>query len=190
MEQVRACMRFWFTVSLLIFLAACASPPAIQGLNDQAFSRTGRFAVTVTQPGEAPQAVQGGFAWRDSGQVQRLDLANPMGSILARVEIRPTEAVLTRSDGSQQVAPDADALLLQVVGASMPVQGLRRWLQGQIDADARDITRTKDGKPAAFVSKGWSVRLSRYDSLGPRILLLERNEGAQGVRVRLVVDGA
>ncbi|HBT33162.1 MAG TPA: outer membrane lipoprotein LolB [Pusillimonas sp.] len=185
----RLFMRVW-VVALLAVLAACASPPAIQGGGDSDFSRTGRFAVTVAEPGVAQQAVQGGFAWRDSQQAQQLDLANPMGSVLARVEMRPGQAVLIRSDGSRQVAPDADALLAQVVGTDMPVQGLKLWLQGRVDAAAGQVARNDEGQPVSFVSNGWSVRLSRYDSLGPRMLLLERRQAAQQVRVRLVIDGA
>lgn len=186
----RLCMRAWIVVSLLALLAACASPPAIQGGDQSAFGRTGRFAVTITEPGTDAQAVQGGFAWRDLGQTQRLDLANPMGSVLARVEISPTQAMLTRADGSRQVAPDADALLAQVVGADIPVRGLKQWLQGQIDASASQVRLDENGQPVAFVSNGWAVRLSRYDNRGPRMLVLERRHDAQQVRVRLVVDGA
>ena len=186
----RLFMRVWVFVSLLVFLAACASPPAIQGADRSAFSRTGRFAVTVTEPGTAPQAVQGGFAWRDSGQTQQLNLANPMGSVLARVEISPARAVLIRSDGSREVAPDADALLAQVVGTDMPIRGLKQWLQGEVDTAAAQVTRGENGRPTALVSNGWAVTLSRYDTEGPRMLVLERRHDAQQVRVRLVVDGA
>lgn len=182
-------MRRWFVVSLLLLLTACASAPAIQGGDDQAFSRTGRFAITVTEPGIAPQAVQGGFAWRDSGQTQRLDLANPMGSVLARVDVGPVQAVLTRSDGSRQVAPNADMLLQQVVGANIPVQGLKQWLQGRVTANVSQLTHADNGKPKAFFSNGWMVNLSRYDNQGPRLLVLERQDGPQRIRVRLVVDG-
>lgn len=113
-----------------------------------------------------------------------------MGSVLARVEISPARAVLIRSDGSREVAPDADALLAQVVGTDMPIRGLKQWLQGEVDTAAAQVTRGENGRPTALVSNGWAVTLSRYDTEGPRMLVLERRHDAQQVRVRLVVDGA
>lgn len=169
-------------------LAGCAGPARIPG-EGQAFERTGRFAVNVTEPGVAPEAVQGGFAWRDAGRVLRLDLTNPLGSTLARITVQPSGAVLEHSDGSTEVAADADALLAQVVGVAMPVANLRDWLQGRTGAGSVEaLQHDSQGRPESFSQEGWRLRLSRYDALGPGLLRLDRRDGGRQISVRLAID--
>lgn len=181
--------RCLYLVLCVAVLAACATPSAIQGLATDAFQRSGRFAVSVDDVEGGSQAVQGGFAWYDSGQHLILDLANPLGSTLARVEVFPGRAVLTRSDGSTQEAATADALIAQVVGAAIPVSGLRSWLKGNISPALASGAR-QGNSVTRFVQDGWSVALSRYDAQGPRLLHLTRKEGLRSISVRLVVDAS
>ena len=176
----------------VLVLAACATPPAINGSDaTDAFKRTGRFAVSVDEVGSPAQAVQGGFAWYDTGSRLILDLANPLGSTLARVEVFPGRAQLTRSDGSVQTAPGADALVEYVVGAAVPVTGLRAWLKGNVNRSlVTNLQTTEDKMVSRFEQDGWSVALSRYDEKGPRVLQMVRTEGLRTITVRLVVDAS
>ena len=178
--------------AFVFLLSACATPPAIQGsAGEEAFARSGRFAVNVDDVGNPPQAVQGGFAWYDAGHKLVLDLANPLGSTLARVEVYAGKAILTRADGSTQEAANADALVAQVVGADIPVSGLRAWLKGNIDrAVARDVKTDAQGQVAGFSQQGWVVVLSRHDAHGPRLLQLSRKEGLRTISVRLIIDAS
>src|SRR5690606_9071631 len=82
-------------------LTACATPGRIAG-DGTAFERTGRFAVNVSEAGRPPEAVQGAFAWRDTGRALRLDLANPLGSTLARIQVQPGGAVLEHANGTTE----------------------------------------------------------------------------------------
>lgn len=170
-------------------MAACAGPARIAG-DGQAFERTGRFAVNVTEAGAAPEAVQGGFAWQDTGRVLRLDLTNPLGSTLARIVVEPSGAALEYADGTTERAADADALLAKVVHTPLPVEGLRDWLQGRVAVagPVAQLERDEQGRPVAFVQGGWQLRLSRYDDSGPGLLRLDRRDGARKISVRLVVD--
>ncbi len=181
--------RRFFLLACVSVLAACATPSAIQGPATDAFQRSGRFAVSVDDLDGASQAVQGGFAWYDAGQHLILDLANPLGSTLARVEVFPGRAVLTRADGSMQEAVTADALLEQVLGAAIPVSGLRGWLKGDINPFLAQRLQKDDGG-TRFVQEGWSVVLSRHDAQGPRLLHLTRTEGLRSISVRLVIDAS
>lgn len=179
----------WFGLGgLLMLLAACASPPSLVGHQADAFSRTGRFAVTATEPGAPSQAVQGGFAWLDEGGRLTLDLANPLGSILARVQVTPGRAVLTRSNGQVEQAANADALVEQVVGVPVPVSYLRYWMRGQVSDSARVQRRDAQGHALQFEQQGWTVELSRFDDQGPGLLQMQRNEGARTLKVRLIVN--
>ncbi|GAB2901288.1 lipoprotein insertase outer membrane protein LolB [Paralcaligenes ginsengisoli] len=181
--------RAWLVFCLAGLLAACATPHRITDAGGaRAFERTGRFAVSVMRDNGKQQAVQGGFAWRDDGQTLRLDLANPLGNTLARVQVSPGYSVLTRSDGSQEQASDPDGLVEQVLGSAIPVEGLRDWLRGRTGA-VLNLEKNQAGQATSFQQNGWRVVLSRYDSLGPRLLQLNRNDSNQRISVRLVVDG-
>jgi outer membrane lipoprotein LolB len=181
----------WCCVCLAaVVLAACAAPPRIPGGQPgHAFERTGRFALNVTRSNGGPQAVQGGFAWRDTGTQLRLDLANPLGSTLARVEVVPGAAMLTREDGSRKQAPDPDALVELVLGSPIPVANLRDWLQGRTGRmPVQGLEKNPAGQIAGFEQNGWNVQLSRYDALGPKLLQLHRDGAGERISVRLVID--
>lgn len=172
-------------------IAGCASPPRIDGMGQgPSFDRTGRFALLIDHRDGERESVQGGFAWRDTQSTQWLDLANPLGNTLARIEVTPSRAILTRSDGTTDAAAHADALVEQVLGSSIPVEGLRDWLRGRLaPGAAAQAEKDPEGRLARFVQNGWQVELSRYDGLGPRLLRLQRGEAMRDISLRLVVDG-
>src|SRR3546814_10947988 len=76
-----------------------------------------------------------------------LDLANPLGSTLARVEVTPAGATLFRSDGTTQQARTADALVAQVLGSPIPVEGLRDWLRGRTGSQRVDDLKKNAAGP-------------------------------------------
>src|SRR3546814_12583651 len=80
-------------------------------------------------------------------------------------------ATLFRSDGTTQQARTADALVAQVLGSPIPVEGLRDWLRGRTGSQrVDDLKKNAAGQIESFVQNGWSVRLSNYDARGPRLL--------------------
>lgn len=182
----------WALLALLAFvLAACTTTPKpIEGTSADAFSRIGRFAITVNEEGGKQSAVQGGFSWSDDGRRYVLDLTNPLGSTEARVEGQPGAASLTKADGTRLVADNPDSLAEDALGSRVPVSGLRDWLRGKLagQPEASDVSNDELGRPVAFEQGGWRANLSRYDTLGPRMLVLERQEPGRRIMVRLVVN--
>ncbi|NYT35716.1 outer membrane lipoprotein LolB [Allopusillimonas soli] len=173
-----------------LVLAACATPPKIGGKpGEGVFERTGRFAMNVGYANGQRDALQGGFAWRDAGTRLTLDLANPLGSTLARIEVTPGRATVTRSNGEQEQAATADGLVEKVLGSPLPVSGLRYWLRGQTGPQAVSaLEKNEAGQPVSFTQDGWRVRLSRYDALGPGMLQLNRRDANRDISARLVVN--
>jgi outer membrane lipoprotein LolB len=171
-------------------MAGCATPSKITSRDaGPSFDRAGRFALSVSYFSGKQDAVQGGFAWHDTGDQLLLDLTNPLGNTLARVKVEPGRATLTRSDGSTEQAEHPDALVELVLGSPIPVAGLRDWLRGQTgNASVAQLVQ-KNGQLASFNQNGWRVQLSRYDALGPTLLQLNRNDANRTISVRLVVDG-
>ena len=148
--------RLVLPVLLAGFIAGCVAPGKISPDTDTAFQRTGRFAVTVKTFSGTQDAVQGGFAWQDTGSVLTLDLANPLGSTLARVTVRDGGAMLTHSNGAQEYAENADGLVEKVLGSPVPVSGLRDWLRGQTGtAPVQDVQHdTANDQLTGFVQQG------------------------------------
>ncbi len=182
-----------------LLLAGCATPQKISSteragdtaLQAAPFERTGRFALNVSYGNGQRDALQGGFAWLDSGKRLVLDLANPMGSTLARVEVTPGRAIVTRSDGSTQEAADADGLVDMVLGSPLPVSGLRDWLRGRTGqgGSVSNLEKNSQGQLVGFTQDGWRVRLSRYDDQGPGLVQLNRDDSNRSISARLVIDG-
>ncbi|CAM3640710.1 lipoprotein insertase outer membrane protein LolB [Bordetella sputigena] len=177
--------------ALCLILTACVTPGRIAGSGGAGeFSRVGRFALTVTQDDGKQDALQGGFSWLDDGRRYVLDLTNPLGATQARVEGQPGMAVLTKSDGTRLRATDPDELVADALGSSIPVSGLRDWLRGRLPQQppAAQVRRDDSQRPLSFDQGGWQARLSRYDDLGPQVLVLERREPDRRILLRLVVN--
>ncbi|MYN13453.1 lipoprotein localization factor LolB [Pusillimonas sp. TS35] len=187
-------LRAWSAAGLAaLALAGCATPPPISesgaATQQAVFERTGRFAINVSYANGQRDALQGGFAWLDNGRRLVLDLANPVGSTLARVEVTAGLARVTRSDGSVEEAANADALVEQVLGSPLPVSGLRDWLRGRTgDGVVNSLKRDAGGQPGSFTEDGWRVRLSRYDGKGPGLVQLDRDDANRRISARLVID--
>lgn len=173
-------------------LAGCATQtsPTPEGVSGSEFVRNGRFALRAEEPNQAPEAVQGGFAWRDANGRLTLDLSNPFGNILARVLLEPGQATLTQANGEVLRATDPDGLVQKAIGQRVPVRDLRQWLRSPLRAlpTMQQINRDDQGRIVAFEQNGWTVELTRFDAQGPRLLVLSRAEASQQIVIRLIVD--
>ena len=181
---------------LALVLAGCATPApptqtsAIEASSLNELVRQGRFALRAEGPSEAPEAVQGSFVWRDVGGRLTLDLNNPFGNTLARVQVDPGQAVLTQANGETMRSSDPDALVQQVMGRRIPVRDIRTWLRSPLRAvpTMQQVKRDDQGRIISFAQSGWGVELGRFDAQGPKLLVLSRMEGSKQVVIRLVVD--
>ncbi|PMC17364.1 outer membrane lipoprotein LolB [Oligella urethralis] len=174
-------------------LAACSVTPSVDQQQITEQTRIGRFAVLAfdKREGVNKDAVQGGFVWRDLGTNLVLDLTNPLGSTLARVEVSDFQSVLINSAGQRMVAPSPDDLLARVLdGRPLPVSGIRYWVKGELmpTAQALGVTHDEQGRLLTAEQNGWQISLSEYDAKGPTRMHLLRNEPAERISVRLSVD--
>ena len=172
-------------------LAGCATQaPEADKTSQKEFLRYGRFALKAEDFNRNPEAVQGGFTWRDTGVRFSLDLTDPMGSVIARVVVERTGATLTRASGEEIYAKTPDALMQSVLGQTVPVAGLRTWLRTIKDPrpGMTMVIQDAEGRITTFEQFGWRVQLSRFDDLGPQLLVLTHSEGSKHIAIRLVVD--
>ena len=176
---------------LLLGLSGCATQaPTGDAMPEGSLQRIGRFAVKTEQANRVPEAIQGGFVWRDTVTQLTLDLTNPFGSVLARVTVNRNGATLERANGETIQTTTPDSLVDQALGQSLPVQGLRAWLRVQQvpQPGMRVLERDAQGRIVSFEQDGWAARLSNFDALGPRLVSLVRAETGRTMSVRLVID--
>lgn len=202
-----------FPLTLLcLALSACSTlsspfsssaPPSAQAVAPyrQQVELTGRLNVTY-QKNDQPESATVNFNWQQTAQRTDVTLYTPLGSTLATIAVTPQEAVLTQSDKAPRRAPDIDTLSARLLGWSLPVSGLRDWLQGYADgADGQrfiasptnDSVTTKDGWRLRYVSwQDVAENTGGNTSSQPRRIDAERTTSAQAdaVSLRIVLDPA
>lgn len=177
-----------FLVALFVaVLAGCAAAPAVAP--DRAY--TGRFSAVATL-GERRETVSGRFSLEVRGDRQTIDLATPLGTTVARVEVGPDGARASGPGMQEARGSDADALTEQLLGWRLPVSGLPDWIEGR-PAPGRPARVERDGdRPVLIEQDGWTVRVAETfeSSARPRLIVLERaaSPRAPGVILRLAVD--
>ena len=184
-------------LAVIAALAACSTPkPLIDAdpslSHEQQLLRDGRFALLVFDRAleRNTDSVQGNFRWLSQQERITLDLSSPLGQVLARVEVRPGHASMTRANGEYLEASNPDELVTYVLGNPIPVSGLQYWIHGRAMPtysieraeydEAKRLTR--------FQQAGWQVTLSDYDAQGPKRLALIRQVSNQRINVRISID--
>jgi outer membrane lipoprotein LolB len=155
--------------------AGCAALPQSH-LPGSAGSRTwdGRFAVTVVPGGQGQvQRSAGRFSLTSAAGDSELELISPLGATMAIARVDERGAALTTADGSHWQAGSAQDLTEQALGWRVPVDRLAHWLRGEVAHPAR-TEQGPDGSARVLEGEdaGWTVQIDRWDSQGPRHLIL------------------
>ena len=181
--------RWCAPLALVITLAAggCTTPQTV--VPERAHS--GRFVATAEQ-GDQRNSVSGRFTIEVRADQQLIELASPIGTTMARVEISPGRASATGPQMQTESGPDADALVTRLFGWRLPVRGLADWIDGRPDP-SRPARVERDGDRITRIDQdGWTIRIAEIfpASSRPRLLLMDRpsSAGDPAVSVRLVVD--
>jgi outer membrane lipoprotein LolB len=177
----------WLAALFTAILAGCAAAPATTP--ERLY--TGRFSATASQ-GDKRESVSGRFSVEVRGDRQRVDLATPLGTTVARIEVGPDGASASGPGMQEALGPDADALAERLLGWRLPVSGLPDWIDGR-PVPSRPARVERDGdRPVLIEQDGWTVRIVETFAASdrPRLIVLERAASplAPGVVLRLVVD--
>lgn len=89
----------------------------------------GRFSVRYLDVRGQPRNAYGNFDWREQGDTVTLQLLDPLGQTLAIVTSSPASATLELPNRQPVTAGDVSSLMQNTLGFSLPVEGLRYWLQ-------------------------------------------------------------
>lgn len=136
------------------------------------------------------ESFSGGMTWWHAAKQQELLLSTPLGQGVAELRGDEQSVELRDSEGRLHRAADAETLVRQALGLTLPLKGLAWWVVGnprpgvsyQAEADA-------DGRLAVLKQDGWRIEFSRYAQTGGHYLpgkLVARR--ADALEIRLVVD--
>lgn len=191
-------MRRVVLVVAALLLTACAAPTrrgadsaalTVQSereaaLADQTvWSLTGKIAVSDGRDGGS-----GRIDWRQDGDRFVIEIRAPVSRRTWRLSGSPDGATLEGLDGGPRSGPNAEALLQQAVGWTVPVADLVAWARGARGAGAAEIEFDGDNRPARILQRGWAVDYRAWSEGSPPSLPRKIFAANGERRVRLVVE--
>lgn len=145
---------------LPLLIAGCAVLPRSDEAPLTGEALSGRLVVKVDADGNAAvRSVSAAFVLQGDARRGKLDLATPLGNVLARASWSPEWVALVTPQGERRF-PDLDALTREVLGESLPVAALFDWLRGRPWPEAP--SRFAEG---GFEQLGWLVDLTRFEAV-------------------------
>ena len=167
-----------------VVLGACAGVPRADDAPAAAGSNlSGRLAVRVEgTDGAAARSLSAAFELQGSAENGTLNLATPLGSVLAQARWSPGSVVLATPQGENRFA-DLDALTREVLGEPLPVAALFDWLRGRPWPGAASRATAAPDEPG-FEQLGWVVSLARFNEAW----VVARRDRAPMVTVRAKLD--
>ena len=195
------------TAACGLLLSGCAAllPPAkpaaprVQAVPVYQSSLTleGRIAVRYRQEARE-ESLQGSFRWRQLPERTTVTLLSPLNQTLATLDVTPDAAQLTEAGKPPRIAADIDTLSRETLGWTLPVAGLRGWLQGFSLASGRPRPIAEPGAedaPPVTTPDGWQLRYVSWQDedapplTRPKRIDLQRTTPELGeMHIRIVID--
>jgi len=199
---MHALSRFVLAAACAATLAGCATTPNVPLANPTAQVGTyrdtidlnGRLAANYQKDGQ-PQSINGNFTWAQRPGRIDVSLFSPLGQTVAEITVTPDTATLKQSGREPRVEKDIDTLTAKSLGWTLPVSGLRDWLQGYaVDAAGKRFTASP-AHDSVVTNDGWRLRFVEWQNGPggapmPRRIDAERSTTAVGdaLTIRIVID--
>ncbi len=152
-------------------------------------SYQGRFAVRYEDAEKGIQNVYGHFVWREVGGNITLLLLNPLGQILAVLEVTPSEASLKLPKRPTQTAANIEDLMQQALGFTLPINNLRTWLRpAQFASLTLPLTPSSSASPTTNTQQGNNLSATQFKQDGWTIEYVGTNDkrGTPLTRIRRI----
>ncbi|MHA4869179.1 outer membrane lipoprotein LolB [Duganella sp. PWIR1] len=157
----------------------------------------GRIAINYSRDGKK-ESLNGKFTWQQTKANTDVSLISPTGQTVAVINVTPTSATLKESGKAPRTAPDLDTLTQQALGWTLPVSGLRDWLQGYaIDSEGKRFVATP-ANDNVITRDGWKLEyMSWQDDTAavpqPKRIDVTRialGQAVDDMAIRIVIDPA
>jgi outer membrane lipoprotein LolB len=181
----------------LLLLHGCATTPtsvSLQGpmwesrqasltaLRD--WSLSGRISVIQQEKGW-----HASLRWVQTEQGYSIDITNPLGQTVARIEGDASGVRARTSDGRLLNASDPDDLMEEAIGLRIPVSGLQYWVKGLPDpAEPGKLYGDDQSRLIQLEQSGWTIEYPRYSQLSTLDLPARIRARQDDLRVQVVVD--
>jgi len=146
------------------FLCGCATAPATPPSTaavapyTDTLSLTGRLNVRYLKDGKQESATVN-YSWKQDAQRTDVALSTQFGNIVAMIEVTPQGAILREGGNKPPLsAPSIDALSARALGWSLPVSGLRGWLQGHATGVDGKQWSASPGNNEVTTREGWHLQ--------------------------------
>ena len=194
--------------AVLSTLAACATTPAVPRSTvavapyRDKLELAGRIAINYSRD-DKKESLNGKFTWQQTASATDVTLISPTGQTVALIKVTPSEATLQESDKPPRSAPNLDRLTQQTLGWTLPVSGLRDWLQGYatdregkrfVASPANDNVITRDGWKLEYMS--WQQPLPGEGKDAPPrpkridVTRIALGQPVDDMAIRIVIDAA
>jgi outer membrane lipoprotein LolB len=186
-------------IGAVVLLGACETTPEVVAVDDpqRAFAeRLVRLAAIEQWAAVGKLGIQSardswsaGIQWRQNRDSYSIRLSGPLGQGLMELYGTPGLVEMRTADDSVHRARTAEELMLNHAGWRVPLTGMRYWILGRPDPEARILAVELDpgGRLAELHQLGWVIRFQRYDEFDgialPTRLTLENPR----IRGKLVV---
>jgi outer membrane lipoprotein LolB len=190
-----------FAATAAFVLSGCAIQPRLPTTSAASTSLTtqtsrayhGRFAVQYNDQNGVQRNAYGNFDWQENGDTVTLQLRNPLGQTLAIVTSSPSSATLELPNRQPLNAGNVSELMQSTLGFSLPVEGLRYWLQPSAAPTSRARTTmdssTGNERLKEIKQDGWTIDYLAYadaPAVGVKRVNLVRAEPP--LDIKLVID--
>lgn len=177
--------------AMCLITSGCAPlPPTTQDLplrqsrsRITSFTLDGRIAVH-----QGDRHYSGNISWQHAAEHDEMLLTTPLGQGIAELIRNPADARLTLADRREFAAADWEELATRVLGISLPLTALPRWLVAEIPATAQDVALDETGRLQHLRIDGWRVSYLDYENENanalPILIELQRDD----IDVRLKID--
>ncbi len=101
--------------------------------------------------------------WVQQADTYTLNLIGPLGQGAVQITGGRGSVLMRLADGQSYTANDAETLLRERAGWSVPVTGLRYWVRGLPDPRTTAQQGLDEaGRPLFFEQSGWRIEYARY----------------------------
>ena len=145
--------------------APLANPTAQVGAYRDTIDLEGKLSANYEKDGQ-PQSITVNFTWLQRPGNIDVSLFSPLGQTVALVNVTPMAATLTQSGRAPLVEKDIDTLTAKTLGWTLPVSGLRDWLQGYAIESGGKRFAASPGHDSVVTGDGWHLHFVEWQN-GP-----------------------